>query len=71
MEFQFLMTAVKISLLIWNCRLKHLQGDLVAGVTVALTLIPQSIAYAQIANLDSKVHALCTCSLGLIIYYQW
>jgi len=36
-------------------RLKHLQGDVVAGLTVALTLVPQSIAYAQIANLDSKV----------------
>ena len=44
-----------------NCRLKHLQGDLVAGVTVALTLVPQSIAYAQIANLDSKVRSLVIC----------
>jgi len=38
--------------------LSHLQGDLVAGLTVALTLIPQSIAYAQIANLDSEVRRL-------------
>ena len=39
----------------WISRLRNLQGDVVAGLTVALTLIPQSIAYAQIANLDPKV----------------
>jgi sodium-independent sulfate anion transporter 11 len=30
-------------------------GDLIAGVTVGLTLIPQSIAYASLAGLDAQV----------------
>lgn len=30
-------------------------GDLVAGVTVGLTVIPQALAYAGIAGLDVKV----------------
>lgn len=30
-------------------------GDLIAGITVALTLIPQSIAYASLAGLEPQV----------------
>lgn len=30
-------------------------GDLIAGVTVALTLIPQSIAYASLAGFEPQV----------------
>lgn len=30
-------------------------GDLIAGVTVALTLVPQSIAYASLAGFDPQV----------------
>ena len=30
---------------------KNLQADIVAGVTVALVLVPQSMAYAQLAGL--------------------
>jgi sodium-independent sulfate anion transporter 11 len=30
-------------------------ADLVAGVTVGLTLIPQAIAYASLAGLDPQV----------------
>lgn len=30
-------------------------GDLVAGITVGLTVIPQALAYAGIAGLDVKV----------------
>ncbi|MBW2605160.1 MAG: STAS domain-containing protein [Deltaproteobacteria bacterium] len=32
---------------------QHLKGDLVSGLTVALVLIPQSMAYAQLAGLPS------------------
>ena len=32
---------------------RHLKGDLFAGLTVALVLIPQSMAYAQLAGLPS------------------
>lgn len=35
--------------------IKNLTGDLVAGTTVALTVIPQSMAYAGIANLPPQV----------------
>ena len=33
-------------------------GDLVAGVTVGLTVIPQSLAYANIAGLPAQVYFL-------------
>ena len=41
----------------WWCsfRLIHLQGDLIAGLTVGLTVIPQGIAYAKIAELSPQV----------------
>lgn len=39
-----------------DIRLHHLQGDVVAGITVGLTVIPQSIAYAQIAGLSAQVN---------------
>lgn len=36
-------------------RLKQFQGDLIAGLTVGLTVIPQGLAYAQIAELPPQV----------------
>ncbi|MBW2258024.1 MAG: sulfate permease [Deltaproteobacteria bacterium] len=33
----------------------HLRGDLVAGLTVAVVLLPQAIAYAQIAELPPNI----------------
>lgn len=33
-------------------------GDLVAGITVGLTVIPQALAYAGIAGLDPAVRIL-------------
>lgn len=30
-------------------------GDLIAGITIALTLIPQSIAYASLAGFEPQV----------------
>lgn len=30
-------------------------GDLIAGITVALTLVPQSIAYASLAGFEPQV----------------
>ena len=38
-------------------------SDLVAGVTVGLTVIPQGIAYANIAELEPKVRGDELCSL--------
>lgn len=37
-------------------RTKHFIGDLVAGLTVGLTVIPQGMAYAQIAELPPQVN---------------
>lgn len=34
-------------------------GDLVAGITVGLTVIPQALAYAGIAGLDPAVSWNC------------
>jgi Sulfate permease family len=36
-------------------RLEQFQGDLIAGITVGLTVIPQSLAYAKIAELPPQV----------------
>jgi len=30
-------------------------GDMIAGITIGLTMIPQSIAYASLANLSPQV----------------
>ncbi|XP_063230914.1 sodium-independent sulfate anion transporter-like isoform X2 [Bacillus rossius redtenbacheri] len=42
-------------------------GDLVAGLTVGLTVIPQSLAYANIANLPAQ-YGLYSSFLGCFIY---
>ena len=42
-------------------------GDLVAGVTVGLTVIPQSLAYANVAGLPPQ-HGLYGSILGCFIY---
>ena len=36
-------------------RLHHFQGDIIAGITVGLTVVPQSLAYANIAELPPQV----------------
>lgn len=39
----------------------HAVGDLIAGITIALTLIPQSMAYASLAGFEPQVRYLsCT-----------
>ncbi|KAJ8953892.1 hypothetical protein NQ318_019132 [Aromia moschata] len=42
-------------------------GDLVAGVTVGLTVIPQALAYANIAGLPTQ-YGLYSSFLGCIVY---
>ena len=44
-------------------RRSFLVGDLVAGITVALTAIPQSMAYASIAGLTPEV-----CKITLPVF---
>ena len=42
-------------------------GDLIAGITLGLTIIPQSIAYASLANLPSQ-YGLYAAFVGSIVY---
>lgn len=37
------------------CSFRNLQCDAIAGLTVGLTVIPQGLAYAKIANLPPQV----------------
>lgn len=37
-------------------------SDLIAGITVGLTVMPQSLAYASLAGLQPQVSTLCTTS---------
>ena len=46
---------------------KHLKGDVVAGITVAIILIPQGIAYALIAGLP-PIYGLYTALVPQIVY---
>ena len=43
-----------------------MRSDLIAGITVALVLIPQSMAYAQLAGLPALLRAVCGISAGII-----
>lgn len=42
-------------------------GDLVAGITVGLTVIPQALAYAGIAGLDPAVRLNICCFFSIRI----
>ncbi len=46
---------------------KELTGDLAAGITVGVMLIPQGMAYAMIAGLP-PIYGLYACTLPLILY---
>ena len=47
-----------------------LRADLVAGITVALILVPQSMAYAQLAGLP-VVYGLYASLLPVIVASMW
>ncbi|KAI0319824.1 sulfate permease [Amylostereum chailletii] len=44
-----------------------LTGDLIAGLTVGIVLVPQSMSYAQIASLDPQ-YGLYSAFVGVMIY---
>jgi SulP family sulfate permease len=54
----------------WPMSTAQLRGDLLAGITVALVLIPQSMAYAQLAGLPSY-YGLYAAFLPGIIAALW
>lgn len=45
----------------------HLKGDLSAGLTVGIMLIPQGMAYAMLAGLE-PIHGLYAVTIPLILY---
>ena len=47
-----------------------LRADLVAGITVALVLVPQSMAYAQLAGLP-VVYGLYSSFVPVIVASLW
>jgi len=49
----------RIPILAWlpNYRKEYVVSDLVAGITVGLTVIPQAIAYANVAGLPLQVNS--------------
>ncbi|XP_024884153.1 sodium-independent sulfate anion transporter-like [Temnothorax curvispinosus] len=59
----------RIPILKWmpQYKLKDALGDLVAGLTVGLTLIPQAIAYAGLAGLDPQ-YGLYSAFAGSFVY---
>jgi len=48
--------------------LEDLQGDVVAGVTVGLTVIPQGIAYATVAGVQPN-YGLYSSFMGCFVYF--
>ncbi|GAA5852562.1 hypothetical protein JCM8547_002544 [Rhodosporidiobolus lusitaniae] len=52
---------------IWAYNLRWLLSDVVAGVTVALVLVPQSMSYAKIATLSPE-YGLYSSFVGVMIY---
>lgn len=58
----------RLPFLVWlpKYNVEDLKGDLIAGMTVALTVIPQGLAYALLAGLQPQVimhvHIKKSCS---------
>lgn len=57
--------------MVLHFRLKQFQGDLIAGLTVGLTVIPQGLAYAQIAELPPQVKTSDLSTRNIHKVLQW
>lgn len=53
---------------VWAYNNKWLLGDLVAGITVGAVVVPQSMAYAILANLNPEF-GLYSSFMGVVIYW--
>ncbi|MDD2598319.1 MAG: sulfate permease [Kiritimatiellae bacterium] len=52
---------------LWNYKRQDLQGDFLAGLVVAVMLVPQAMAYAMLAGLP-PVYGLYAATLPLVAY---
>jgi SulP family sulfate permease len=50
-----------------NYKKSNLTGDLSAGITVGIMLIPQGMAYSMLAGLD-PIHGLYAVTVPLLLY---
>lgn len=48
--------------------LQWLTGDLIAGITIGAVVVPQSMSYAKLANLDPQF-GLYSSFMGVLIYW--
>jgi sodium-independent sulfate anion transporter 11 len=53
---------------IGNYNVQWLMGDLIAGITVGAVVVPQGMAYAQLANLEVQ-YGLYSSFMGVLIYW--
>ena len=63
----FLQNVFPISEWLLNYKRKDLVGDLMAGVIVAIMLVPQSMAYAMLAGLPPQI-GLYASIIPLLVY---
>lgn len=48
----------------------NIRGDVLAGIVVALALIPESLAFSSIANVDPKVALYASFSMAVVIAFS-
>ncbi|KAI3404625.2 SUL2 [Candida oxycetoniae] len=63
----YLISLFPIASWILHYNYKWLYGDLVAGITVGVVLVPQSMSYAQLAGLEPQ-YGLYSSFVGVFIY---
>lgn len=68
--YEFLHQHVPITKWLPKYNSKMAMGDMIAGITIGLTMIPQSIAYASLANLSPQV-GLYSSLIGGFIYMNF
>ncbi|PTB39416.1 hypothetical protein M441DRAFT_28555 [Trichoderma asperellum CBS 433.97] len=65
---RYVLTLLPLPLWLITYRLPWLLRDAIAGLAVGLVMIPQSIVYAQFANVTTA-HGLYTSFAGLLLYF--
>ncbi|CAN3370935.1 sulfate permease 2 [Diutina catenulata] len=63
----YLVSLFPIAQWILHYNFKWLTGDLIAGITVGVVLVPQSMSYAQLAGLEAQ-YGLYSSFVGVFIY---